>query len=234
MQQCYAQRLALDSSGIGLELRDVKIKSLSRLRLPSNKAQINRIHRINRPWLVVETVVLAAVIILFNILAFDIGLFGFMTSAADPESFIPLKAPTFKDILPWLNLWLITILLMGSNFILDPEWAAQQRAAGISLDEIEQTLLPIINTSLVIAIGIALISLAGASLRKVIFLARSWRLQGRDIDILFQLSLILAGIYVIFAPLAAIRTKATFLDLSVPLGLIAGLIIVKSMIPRRV
>jgi hypothetical protein len=219
--------------------------------------------------LVAETVVLAAVIILFNILAFDIGLFGFMTSAADPESFIPLSAPTFKDILPWLNAWwglallinlvnlrlrrwypltrladvglgllglgvLITILLMAPNFILDPEWAAQQRAVGVSLDGVEQTLLPIVNASLVITIVIALISLAGASLRKVIYLARSWRLQGIDIDILFQLSLILAGIYAISAPLAAIRANATFLDLSVPLGLIAGLIIVKSMIPRRV
>jgi hypothetical protein len=219
--------------------------------------------------LVAETVVLAAVIILFNILAFDIGLFGFMTSPADPESFIPLKAPTFKDILPWLNLWwglallinlvnlrlrrwypltrladvglgflglgiLITTLLMGPNIILDPGWAAQQHAAGVSLDGIKQSLLPIVNASLVITIGIALISLAGASLRKVIYLARSWRLQGRDIDILFQLSLILAGIFVISAPLASIRTNVTFLDLSVPLGLIAGLIIVKSMIPRRV
>lgn len=246
------------------------MKKVRLFNLPKSKAhsEKERYHKFNMSWLIVETVILAFVIVLFNILAFDIGLFGFVSSAADPESFLPLRAPTYNEILPWLNLWwglalllnllnirlarwyplsrladvglglmgigvLITILMAGPLFIMDPEWAIQQQTVGVNLEVIERTLLPIINSSLLVVSIVALLSQIGASLRKLLLLVRSWRLQEQDIDILFQLSLILAGFFVIFAPLAAVRTGVAFLDFSLPLGLIAALIIVKSINPQR-
>ena len=240
----------------------VKINNLFNFRLKMNSSQPARYQKINRSWLAVETIVLAAVIILFNILAFDIGLFGFVTSAADPGSFVPLRSPAFKAVLPWLNLWwgmallinlinlklgrwfpltrmvdvglgllgvgvLITVLILGPGLILDPAWTAQQIASGVDLESLEGSLLPIINSSLIIAISIALISLIAASLRKIFYLAKSWRLQGQDVDILLKLGLVLAALFVISAPSAAVRANANLLDLSVPLGIITVLIFFK-------
>lgn len=217
-------------------------------------------HRFNRVWLTIETALLATVIIIFNLLALDVGPMGIVTSAAEQNSFVPLVAPGIKSLVPWFNLWLgsafiinlvnllrgrwhpltrladlgtgivgigvlAATIVIGPVLALEPTWAAGQTATGLSLEPIENTLLPLINTSLFIAIVIALVSLLAATIRKVAYMVKSWRPEESEIRATLHIGIGLAIVFTLSGPLTLIFGEFVYLGLGVPLGLGLGILI---------
>jgi hypothetical protein len=65
--------------------------------------------------LLLQGVLIIAAIVLFNVYPHKIG---FVRSALEPDSFVPLLAPTFTSHLPWLNLWWgIALALLLVRFV---------------------------------------------------------------------------------------------------------------------
>ena len=232
-----------------------KASSIGHTRTSSIKS-----HSFNRIWLTIETGLLAAVIIIFNLLTLDLGPFGFITSASEPNSFVPLIAPGFEQLVPWFNLWwglalvvnliniyrqrwhpltrladfgsgivgfcvLVATLVLRPALVLDPIWAAGQLSAGVSLEIIEYTLLPLINISLFIVIVVAAVSLFGATTRKGIYLLRAWRPDQSEIRTSIHIGIGLAIAFALSGPLTLLFGEFVYLGLGVPLGLALGVII---------
>ncbi len=241
-----------------------KANSLGHTRTSSLKS-----HSFNRIWLTIETLLLAAVIIVFNLLALDLGPFGFVTSASEPNSFVPLIAPGFRSLVPWFNLWwgmalivnliniyrrrwhpltrladfgsgivgfwvLAATLVLRPALVLEPNWAAGQLAAGVSLDLLEHTVLPLINSSLFIVIVIAAVSLFGATLRKGIYLLRSWRPDQSEIRTSIHIGIGLAIAFTLSGPLTFFFGEFVYLGLALPLGLALGVVINRQFSESRV
>jgi hypothetical protein len=120
---------------------------------------------------------------------------------------------------------LAATLALRPALVLEPNWAAAQNAAGVSLEIIDHTLLPLINTSLFIVIVIAAVSLFGATMRKGIYLLRAWRPDQSEIRTSIHIGLGLAIAFTLSGPLTLFFGEFVYLGLGVPLGLALGVII---------
>ena len=97
-----------------------------------------------KAWLVVEVAVLATLMGLFNFFPERIG---FLLSAQESGSFIPLIMPGFTRNLIWLNLWLGSALGLNLIVLINGRRTTTMKWAGIGLNLFGMAILGLILTT---------------------------------------------------------------------------------------
>jgi len=87
--------------------------------------------RIRLGWVLIRIIVIVCLIVLFN---FYFDRIGIVISATDPETFVPLLDASFKQYLPWLNLWLGLAWALNIAHIWLERWRPVTRWADLGLN----------------------------------------------------------------------------------------------------
>jgi hypothetical protein len=95
-----------------------------------DRATVRERNCIRSVWVVAEIGALGALLVLFNLYPYKIGI---LISAADPASFMPVLAPTFKAHMPWLNAWWGLALLLALAKLAYGHWTLAMRGADLGL-----------------------------------------------------------------------------------------------------